>query len=40
MDEDGILIVSYGKKDNESLTNNISYISIPTKILISGDLAF
>ena len=38
--EDGNLIISYEKKDNESLTKYISYISIPTKILISGDLAF
>ena len=38
--EDGNLIVSYEKKDNESLTNYISYISILTRILIFGDLAF
>ena len=31
--EDGNLIVSYERKDNESLTNYISYISIPTRIL-------
>ena len=28
------------KKDNESLTNYISCISIPTRKLISGGLAF
>ena len=38
--EDGNLGVSYERKDNESLTNYISYISIPTRILVSGDLAF
>ena len=38
--DDGKLIVSYEKKDNELLTNYISCISIPTRILISGDLAF
>ena len=38
--KDGNLVVSYETKDNESLNNYISYISIPTRILISGDLVF
>ena len=38
--EDGKLEVSYEEKDNDSLSNYVSHVSIPLRILISGDLAF
>ena len=38
--EDGKLEVSYEEKDNDSLSNYVSHVSIPLGILISGDLAF
>ena len=38
--EDGNLVVSYERKDTESLTNYRSYVIVPIRILISGDLAF
>ena len=38
--EDGKLEVAYEEKINDSLSNYASYVSIPLRILISGDLAF
>ena len=38
--EDGKLEVAYEEKDNDSLSNYVFYVSIPLRILISGDLAF
>ena len=37
---DGKLAVSYERKNNYSLKNYISYISIPTRILVSSGLVF
>ena len=31
--EDGKLEVAYEEKDNDSLSNNVSYVSIPLRIL-------
>ena len=36
----GKLVVSYERKDNDSLTNYTSYISVPTRISVLGYLAF
>ena len=36
----GKLEVAYEKKDNDSLSNYTSFISVPTRILVSGDLVF
>ena len=38
--EDGKLEVAYEEKDNDSLSNYVSYVSIPLRILILGDSAF
>ena len=38
--EDGKLEVAYEEKDNDPLSNYVSYMSIPLRILISGDLTF
>ena len=38
--EDGILEISYEEKNNDSLSNYISFISVPKRILVSGGLAF
>ena len=35
--EDGKLEVSYEEKDNDSLSNYVSHVSIPLRSLISGD---
>jgi len=40
MEKYGKLEVAYEKKDNDSLSNYISYVSVPFKKLIYGDLAF
>ena len=40
MEKYGKLEVAYEKKDNDSLSNYISYVSVPFKNLIYGDLAF
>ena len=37
---DGKLEVAYEEKENDSLSNYVSHVSIPLSILISGDLAF
>ena len=36
--EDGILEIPYEEKSNDSLSNYKSFISVPTRILVSGDL--
>ena len=37
---DGKLEVAYEEKNKYSLSNYVSHVSIPLRILISGDLAF
>ena len=38
--KNGKLEVVYEEKDNDLLSNYVSYVSIPLRILISGDLFF
>ena len=38
--EDGILEILYKEHNNDSFSNYTSFISVPTRILVSGDLAF
>ena len=38
--EDGNVEISYDEKSSDSLSNYISFISVPTRIIVSGDLAF
>ena len=38
--EDGKLQVVFEKKDDDSLSNYISYVSVPLNFLITGDLFF
>ena len=37
--EDSNLEISYDEKNYDSLSNYISFISVPTRILVSSDLA-
>ena len=39
-EENGILEMSYKEKNNDSLSHYISFKSFPTKLLVSGYLAF
>ena len=38
--EDSKLEVAYEEKDNDSLSNYVSYVSIALRTLISSDLAY
>ena len=38
--DDGKIDISYKKKDNDSLSSYVSFMSVPTRILDSCDLEF